>query len=1474
MILPHLSLALLFALAVPVFAATRYVDLNSPSPMPPYSSWATAATNIQDAVDQALVGDEVLVTNGVYATGGRAVHGTMTNRVAVTNEISVRSVNGPQFTVIEGWQVPGTTNGNGAIRCAYLASGAVLSGFTLTNGATRNSGDSNYEQNGGAIYCPATTATISNCVITRNAAYGSGGGVRSGSLWDCVVNGNVARSNGGGTFVSLIERCVVTHNRAGNQGGGVYLGAPQNCTIAQNAAGAYGGGVAGGGMTVQNCLISNNTATQQGGGAYLATLRNCAITGNSVVETGGGVYGATLYHCTVTGNTAGTSGGGGWGSSYYNCILYYNTAPLGPNYGGTPNYSCTVPLPATAAGNITNEPVLASAYHLSADSPCRGMGATSHASGVDIDGESWLNPPSMGCDEFIAGFMAGPLIPAVKLDYTNIAVGFTANLTAEITGHPEYSRWDFGDGSVTTNQPYTSHGWSAPGDYAVVLTVYNSTYPAGVSATGLVHVVEQPVHYVRASGSSPASPFATWASAANNIQSAVDAATVAGALVLVTNGTYSAGGAVVHGSMFNRVAVTKPITIQSVNGPDVTLIAGRKDSFGSIGDGAIRGVYLTNGARLSGFTVTNAATRGSGAPLREKSGGGVCCESVSAVVTNCVLIGNAAQSGGGIYGGTADQCRLASNTAGEGGGAHSAALNFCTLTNNSVSGSGGGASGGVLNDCVLVGNTASSGGGANGGVLTRCTLSNNVALYDGGGGNYSTLNYSLISSNAARSGGGAFGGTLNGCTVVSNVVANGGGGASGSNLRGCAISGNFAAYAGGGAVGGTVVNCTVLGNKAGVFAGGVASCTLTNCIVFFNSAPNGENFKAGTWNTVFYNSCTTPGPETGSGNFTAEPQLASLIHLSATSPCRGKGSPATAALTDIDGESWAFPPSIGCDEYVAGSVLGPLSVTLRPSFTNVAVGWPLDLTADIQGHASSSRWEFGDGTILSNRPYGSHIWKDPGNFPVVLRAYNETHPDGVTATAMVQVVEQPVHYVSLTSPTPVPPYSSWLTAATNIQDAVDAALVPGSLVVVSNGLYAMGGRVVFAGSTNRLAVTRPLVVRSLNGPGETMIQGYQTPGVIKGLSAIRCVYLGHGALLAGFTLTNGATRTAPVSSAYSDLEIRGGALICESASAVASNCVLIGSAGMFGGGIFSGTLVNCVVASNSANFGGGAHSSTLINTSVAGNLSSNHGGGTAEVSARNCLLVANRAGKDGGGAYQSTLNNCTVYANTATNYGSGANETILNNCIIYYNSSPLGGQNFNSILNHSCSPNVYGAVNSFTNEPGFVDPSAVNLRLQPDSPCINAGGNVYVNATFDLGGNPRIAGGTVDIGAYEFQSPSSVLSYAWAQQYGLPTDGSADFIDDDADGMNNYGEWSSDTIPTNALSVLRMVAATNSASGATVTWHSVATRSYWLERATNLGVASSFQTVATNIFGVAGSKTFTDTTATNGGPYFYRVGVQ
>src|SRR5881628_199127 len=74
--------------SIHTYAATFYVDVNSPSPTPPYTNWATAATKIQDAVDVSTNGDLVLVTNGTYSSGGRDVGNTaLTNRVAIDRAV-------------------------------------------------------------------------------------------------------------------------------------------------------------------------------------------------------------------------------------------------------------------------------------------------------------------------------------------------------------------------------------------------------------------------------------------------------------------------------------------------------------------------------------------------------------------------------------------------------------------------------------------------------------------------------------------------------------------------------------------------------------------------------------------------------------------------------------------------------------------------------------------------------------------------------------------------------------------------------------------------------------------------------------------------------------------------------------------------------------------------------------------------------------------------------------------------------------------------------------------------------------------------------------------------------------------------------------------------------------------------------------------------------------------------------------------
>jgi len=121
--------------------------------------------------------------------------------------------------------------------------------------------------------------------------------------------------------------------------------------------------------------------------------------------------------------------------------------------------------------------------------------------------------------------------------------------------------------------------------------------------------------------------------------------------------------------------------------------------------------------------------------------------------------------------------------------------------------------------------------------------------------------------------------------------------------------------------------------------------------------------------------------------------------------------------------------------------------------------------------ATASVWEFSDGVTVSNQPYTSRAWTSAGDYTVVLRAYNESLPGGISATVTVHIVAAPpVYYVAAGNTNPVAPYTSWATAATNIQDAVDAASVPGAMVLVTNGIYSTGGRTLDGYTSNRVGV--------------------------------------------------------------------------------------------------------------------------------------------------------------------------------------------------------------------------------------------------------------------------------------------------------------------------------------------------------------------------------------------------------------------
>jgi len=187
--------------------------------------------------------------------------------------------------------------------------------------------------------------------------------------------------------------------------------------------------------------------------------------------------------------------------------------------------------------------------------------------------------------------------------------------------------------------------------------------------------------------------------------------------------------------MYNSVALTNPVIVQSVNGPDATII----QPYPWQG----RCAYVGNNAILAGFTLTGGHAARVEIPTKSKAAVAYGASRVEwsatawlpeirPTFTAVELIRALLQlrvhkqfpqifrrnrpQGGGVFGGTLYNCTIISNLA--------------TIANAA----GGGASQSTLYNCILTGNlakynnTACNGGGANLSTLYNCTVSGNTAI--------------------------------------------------------------------------------------------------------------------------------------------------------------------------------------------------------------------------------------------------------------------------------------------------------------------------------------------------------------------------------------------------------------------------------------------------------------------------------------------------------------------------------------------------------------------------------------------------------------------------------------------------------------------------------------------------------------------------------------------------------------------------
>ena len=299
----------------------------------------------------------------------------------------------------------------------------------------------------------------------------------------------------------------------------------------------------------------------------------------------------------------------------------------------------------------------------------------------------------------------------------------------------------------------------------------------------------------------------------------------------------------------------------------------------------------------------------------------------------------------------------------------------------------------------------------------------------------------------------------------------------------------------------------------------------------------------------------------------------------------------------------------------------------------------------------------------------------------------------------------------------------------------------------------------------------------------------------------------------------------------SSSERRGGGIQCWQSSPDIVKCIIRNNYARFGGGIgcsdmSAPRMTSCIIQGNRADYGGGisydygpGSSSKIINSLIACNTAKFDGGGILSsvdrLNIQNSTICFNSAGRSGGGMWPN-FDHTELMGNIIwTNLEQPEFYPLMNvsfNCIDPNIFSDL--QNGNIIDNPKFvrTPNDGGDGWGDDQATKDIDESANDdygdLHLQKDSPCINAGLlNFFGGSLTDPDGRPRVIGGRIDIGAYEYSTFVNVTSPKGGEVW---ADESKQKIEWDSFGINGTAKI---LFSTNAGTVRKQIGTADFSAG-------------------------------------------------------------